>query len=89
MRHDLFGMFRWIPGSDTGNPEGISLSAESDSGRCPENPQAFRERLERKLHFAYGRESAQILQGKDGEAAEHARTHHDQNRVWFPLTQNN
>ena len=29
------------PGSDTGFQEGISDSAESDSGLCPENPQPF------------------------------------------------
>ena len=44
------GFYFWlIPGADTGNQEGISCPAGHDSGLCPENPQAFRERLERKL----------------------------------------
>ena len=60
-------IFRLIPGSDTGNQEGIPChtplirarrgnkdsglrAAGHSSGLCPENPQAFRERLERKLH---------------------------------------
>ena len=40
----------------TGIKRGVSDSAESDSGRCPENPQAFRERLERKLYLGCGAE---------------------------------
>ena len=39
------------PGSDTGFQKGISRPAGRDSGLCPENPQAFRERLERKLQL--------------------------------------
>ena len=51
------GFYFWlIPGADTGNQEGISCPAGHDSGLCPENPQAFRERLERKLQFAHGRD---------------------------------
>ena len=38
-----------IPGTDTGNQKEISRPAGRDSGLCPENLQAFRERLERKL----------------------------------------
>ena len=46
------GFYFWlIPGADTGNQEGIPRSAERVSGLCPENPQAFRERLERKLQY--------------------------------------
>ena len=41
------------PGSDTGFQWGISPVATGDSGLCPENPQAFRERLERKLQQGY------------------------------------
>ena len=39
----------WLIPAKAGIKEGISRPAGRDSGRCPENPQAFRERLERKL----------------------------------------
>ena len=45
----FFFIFLLKPGSDTGFQWGISPVATGDSGLCPENPQAFRERLERKL----------------------------------------
>ncbi len=61
LRVAVWFLFELIPGSDTGNQEGISCPAGHDSGRCPENPQAFRERLERKLHYACGREFSSPL----------------------------
>ena len=36
-----FDYFWLIPGSNTGNQEGISPVATGDSGLCPENPQTF------------------------------------------------
>ena len=50
------GLFGLKPGADTGFQLGISPSADGDAGRCPTNLQAFRERLERKLHFACGQD---------------------------------
>ncbi len=49
----FFYLFWLIPVVDRNQKE-ISPSADGDSGLCPEDPQAFRERLERKLHFAHG-----------------------------------
>ena len=43
--------------------KGISDSAESDSGLCPENPQPF-EKGWRKLHFACGREINAVVIGR-------------------------
>ena len=38
----FFDYFWLIPGSDTGNQEGISPVATGDSGLCPENPQPLK-----------------------------------------------
>ena len=49
----FFYLFWLIPVDDR-NQKGISCPAGHDSGRCPENLQAFRVRLERNFHFAHG-----------------------------------
>ena len=48
-----FFIFLLKPGADTGFQKGISCPAGHDSGLCPEDPQAFRKRLERKLQQGY------------------------------------
>ncbi|WP_412106093.1 hypothetical protein [Butyricicoccus pullicaecorum] len=48
LRTRFFVLF-WLIFAKAKIKKGISPVATGDSGRCPENPQAFRERLERKL----------------------------------------
>ncbi|OUP52103.1 hypothetical protein B5F17_10680 [Butyricicoccus pullicaecorum] len=43
-------------GQKTGIKGGVSRLASRDLRLCLKTPQAFRERLERKLHFACGRD---------------------------------
>ena len=54
-RSFFFCLFRLKPGPDTGFQKGISPSADGDLRLCLKTPQAFRERLERKLQLGVRR----------------------------------